>query len=416
MKLFKYTDNEILVYTISNYIGLIAQTISSIYISNILGPEKMGPFIFMLIFSSYIPYLLFGLNNGLNYYLTRINTRLKGVETIDKILVDTSTTLAIIAGLFFSLINFFIYELKIDLISNLIVSLAVLTLPLTIILEIVLRSSNKFFTLSIYKILIAIISLISLLFIINKHGVYLRFLIISISSLILLVIFSRYKPTISISNKVLKLLIKKGFAIFIVAGIWGLYYTSDRLMVSLFFNKTELGNYNLAIIVSSFGMIVSSSISQILYIKLSKNYNSTKKISSSFELIKITTIRVAFLLLPFYILGTFLMPYFINYLMPKYSQGIISAQFILWSTFFISITFSQDIFIISNKIKYYYFSVIITLFSFLGLSFLLTNIFFKIEMIALSFLFSAILFFIVINFYYLRMIKNENKSTLYNAS
>ena len=363
----------------------------------------MGPYIYLLIFSSYVPYLIFGINNGLNLFLTRINTRNKNSETIKQLFIHTSTTLALIFGLVYGGANFLIYFSEITIFSNLVVSIALILLPLSIILEILLRSNNEFFKLSMYKFFTAIISLLSLFLIQFEFGVYLRYFCITLVSFLFLIYHTEYQFKIKLNTRIIKLLFKKGFPIFIVATLWGIYYTSDRLIIGLFFENSELGKYNLAIIVSSFGMALSSTYSQILYVNITREYEKNKDINSLVPIVSHKTFQVASMLFPFYVLGTILMKPIIFYVMPMYVVGITSAQFILWSTFFMSISLGQDVFIVIDKIKYYYFIVIITFVSFLLMAALFLNILFSIEMVALAFLVSSLFFFILVNYFFLKL-------------
>lgn len=340
--------------TISQLISLGFGFISSIIIANSLGINKFGIFTFYFsITSIFLLFFRFGYFSSIGVLIVKTNNKKRQSELIGAGFV-LSILIGVIYSLFLFLISNYIDDFFKSNIRNFIINTLVflIFLPLTMYINQVVQSLNKYKPLIIYNILSASISFIIILFLYFSHILSIEYLIfakiIPMSIVILSVFiicfnmkFSNLFKNLAIINLKNR---KHGFHLYLGQIVDQSIYKSDELMIQYFVGNSELGLYKIAQqLINPFGI-------------LAKNYAFSKfKIIAKSSFIDKKFQKNIFLISIYSIITSLIFSYIvINYFyIDEYKFTFYIVIILSFAVFINSITQLYNIFLTSHSMGKY---------------------------------------------------------------
>ena len=212
-------------------------------------------------------------------------------------------------------------------------------------LEATLRGIKKFSQISKYQLCLIPIALLTLLFPLeyNFIGLCIRAILISfLKLLILLILTFEYLSMPKFQMLVLKNLFNLGWRLWIWNYLKNLIKSFPRLIIVTFSGSGLLGLYAPVNWINMAFTSLSGSISAYIYPNLS--HNLAKKDSNIGQQALYITKYTLIIFLPMTILGIFLLPYIIPWLLPKYIVAISAMQVSLVAGLFESINLATTAF------------------------------------------------------------------------
>jgi O-antigen/teichoic acid export membrane protein len=340
--------------TISQLISLGFGFISSIIIANSLGIKKFVIFTFYFsITSIFLLFFRFGYFSSIGVLIVKTNNKKRQSELIGAGFV-LSILIGVIYSLFLFLISNYIDDFFKSNIRNFIINTLVflIFLPLTMYINQVVQSLNKYKPLIIYNILSASISFIIILFLYFSHILSIEYLIfakiIPMSIVILSVFiicfnmkFSNLFKNLAIINLKNR---KHGFHLYLGQIVDQSIYKSDELMIQYFVGNSELGLYKIAQqLINPFGI-------------LAKNYAFSKfKIIAKSSFIDKKFQKNIFLISIYSIITSLIFSYIvINYFyIDEYKFAFYIVIILSFAVFINSITQLYNIFLTSHSMGKY---------------------------------------------------------------
>ncbi|MHC1682806.1 MAG: oligosaccharide flippase family protein [Clostridiaceae bacterium] len=223
------------------------------------------------------------------------------------------------------------------------------------LLDAIFRSEGRFKYVSFLNILKSLILILIGLTFVNKFGYYAMLAALFISSISIVVLnfksFLQFK--IQFDKKIILTMILSGAPLLINGLAWTVIMSIDRFVILTFLSMEQLGIYSTALLGFSTLVLIPQSISQVFYVKMSRSYGEKKSIEELLRASGVYT-KILSILTSLISVCTFLiLPIFIEYVMPKYSQGIESAQILVIGVAFYctSMLFSNVLSIL--KLNYY---------------------------------------------------------------
>jgi len=311
----------------------VVRIISGLLVARFVLPELLGTFNGIGIIMGYLPILQLGIMNGLNrdlpYYFGKGEfERARKYASVTQFWELSLSLLAFSILVFLSVYYFFK--------SNYLFAAGFFSYALASIhhyfglnyLQVLFRTNQDFNKLSSITLIISIISLLSVLFVWRWkfYGLCVRSVVTLTTELFLL---WKWKP-LSVKPKydfaVLKEINKVGMPIFIVGIIFALWSTIQNTFVLKLGGAEEFGLFQLALMIeTSMGVIVYS-VSQVVYPKMAFEYGAGKDVKDLLRLSYKPILAIFILLIPSVFIAWIFLPYAVNWLLPKYGNGVEAAQ------------------------------------------------------------------------------------------
>jgi len=410
------TLNNIFSLGIATLISAILAFIVGIATRNILGPEAYGYWLSISILFTFIPLFHFGTLNAMNrevpFYMARKNLRrVKEIQDLTLSFIFTLPTLLVgflliisIALQFSSIAS----EVKNGIFLTSIIALLIL---LSTYVEMYYKSCQNFkFASRLISIKSVAQSLLTIIFVywLDYLGLF-----IGMGLALIIQIFVGKKSIEHFKFKIdfieyLKLM-KIGFPILLVGIVWGIMIVSDRLIISLLMTPKDLGNYGVGMLIFNSMMLFPQVIGQVYYPKIvelsSKGlYYEIKK--SYWKLNKILA-SVMFIIV---FVSALIFPLFVEIFLPDYTEGISAGQILIFGVYPLTlIGFAANYFNAVGSQKLY---ISIQLGTIL-INIILSLIFYirvpSITSIALGTSIAFLIYFIIMNIFFLLKIKKEVK-------
>lgn len=403
-------------YISANLTYVFGQAISGLIVARLIDPKDMGIFITSTIIITYIPILLLGINNGLNRNLPYIigQGRVEQADTMR----NSALSFAIIASsiifiLVFAISIYFYFTGQTKLaLAFLSTTITAALYPITIMKEVTYRTNNDFMKLSRIKFLHVGLALITVLIVyfLSFYGMLIRSAILSVFYLVLLLNSSTQKHLIIFDKGAIRDLMKTGLPIFLVSYIYTIYIGLDRILILKYFGIEAMGLYIPAIQVSIALAILPSSIFQIIYPKMATVYGQTGSINSLKKLAFTPLLYLALGLIPIFGIVAWLVGPFVELVLPKYSQGIPLARWMVLVFYLRCLGGPQDVLtVIGDMIPYGIFTVL-AIILFYAVFLFLKNINWGLQAVTASLAFSTLAYNGIISIYVLQLMRKESVS------
>jgi O-antigen/teichoic acid export membrane protein len=146
--------------------------------------------------------------------------------------------------------------------------------------------------------------------------------------------------------------IKVGFPILVVAFLHQFTFVWDRTMVRALMGAEALGFYTISSLVISTSAIFPQAISRVLYPTVGEIYGRTKDAKKAArEVLRVFpwVLGMGLLVVP---VGYFSIPPFVDFFLPKYSEGIVAAQVATLAATGIILCYSLFFFNIIRRVRY----------------------------------------------------------------
>lgn len=317
-------------------ISNVVRIISGILVARFVLPEMLGTFNGIGIIIGYLPILQLGVMNGLNRELPYCFgkgdiEKAKGYASVAQfwelalsLMAFTLLTLIAIYYLFQAqylyAAGFFSYGLS-----------SIYHYYGQNYLQILFRTNHDFNKLSNISLIIAFASLITVVLVWKWqfYGLCIRSIVLVAVEMYFL---WKWKPLFVLPAwdfQMIKEIVRVGMPIFIVGIVFAIWTTLQNTLVLKMGGAEQYGLFSLALMVGSSVGIFASSIEQVLYPKMSFEYGTGKGINDLLKLSYKPILYTFLFLIPSIIIGWIILPFFVDWLLPKYSDGVDAARWTL---------------------------------------------------------------------------------------
>ena len=324
-------------YVGATLITALVHFLYSVYAKAHIEPLEFGIYSTCLLLKTYFSYAQLGTLNAFN----RDYSQIIGAKDYDRAKRYRDTVFSYLL-LVFSILSIF-GSLVIILVGSLngsdsryIYGLSLCTIiTLTTLLENFLCSRVRIdgnFKFTSIVLLVELFSVVIGLIIIPKIGYYSLYIVTISSSVIGILMY--YKRGISdihlsIDKALLKSIIFSGIPLLINNLIWTVVDSIDKFVILGFMNAERLGVYSIAQMAFSYMILIPSAMSSLFYVNLGKIYGATGSVDELNRTATRYTLIIASVISFFVLAAYFFMGPLVKLIMPKYSDGISSAQILM---------------------------------------------------------------------------------------
>jgi O-antigen/teichoic acid export membrane protein len=406
------------IFLSGNLLSFIIKFLSAFLLTKFALPEMLGAFNSQGLILSYGVIALIGVQDGLARELPYYSGQGKITEM--KQIASTAQFWAILTGsifsiilLIFGLVNIFNqkYETGIAWFSYSF-NAFVLFYGLNY-LSVTFRTRGDFEKLALSDVISNIVSFGSTFFILifGYYGLCLRLFLTDISKLFFLFRWRPIKVYPKFDKNDFKLLINIGFPIYFTSQIYVWWGVLNLTLILLLLDSREFGIYQLAIIVGSTSELIISSITQIIYPKLTHDYGqfgSAEKIQRPL----FTVILILFLVTSLIaLIGWFLVPDLVTFILPNYVLGINAARWALISVIPLSITPIIRFFFVLKKLRIYLICTLSGMTAYLVYLLRVGEI--ELMTFPIALFFGRIVFAVIVIVFYILIMKKLNENPLF---
>ena len=339
--------------------------LSGFLVVKFIAPELYGQFTGVGIYLGYILLGHGGIINGLSrelpYELGRENDEY--AKEMASSVYALSSILSILAAFIFLVLGL-IHFINGDFLTGLIYIAYVLIGGLNLLnkqfLPTLYRTNKDFDSLSKQNISLAIGNLISVSFVyfFNIYGLIVRGIFLALLEFFLLFKNKPYQLSFSYNFNHFKKLFKTGFPIFMVGQVNSLWTTLVNNIIFSVGGAMNYGLYALSTIIQSAIGVIPSAFSQVIYPRMSIMLGEGRSVS---QILKANIKPLYFqfgLMLATAVVGAVLLPVVIPFILPKYVNGIVAAQWMLFIPAVQSFGTLNNIYNVIKKQQWYFFSLV----------------------------------------------------------
>lgn len=338
--------------------------VTDIISRNILGPQQYGLWLTISTVLVYGTIIQFGVLNGMNREIPRLlgKNQAEEAEYMRQVVKGWMITPFIASFL----LIIFILCLDISINIKVILGIILLLVPVQQLLgyyRMIFLTIDDFKRVSRVQIITTPIQAITGCVMAYFFGIYGLIVGIYVATILGMYLFkSSIKRRIPINWdwSLIKSLLKFGVPIMLIGFSWTLFTTVDRIMISMFYNSEALGYYGIALMMFQVLMMAPQVFSQVMYPKISFLYGKEGPSEKLANIINILPLVIA-LFIPYILCIIYYgLPYFVDIVMPQYTQGIKAAQVLIFGVYFISLVGTYANFLNSSNNHWKYLKIIIT--------------------------------------------------------
>lgn len=295
-----------------------------------LGPEILGTWQSLTIVIAYLPFLQLGIQSGLNLELPIELGR--GNKSQASALVATAKSFAYyLAALLLVIGVIVISYLVVRGVDHQIIwgSVAILIISITTCFRLhyvaTYRSSKAFDKLSMIYCIDSLINLGFLFFIYRYqyYGLLVYYAGKEIIATFLMFVFAPYRGESAYFKKdIFLILLKRGLFMSLFNQIKGAIDSFPRVLLLSIGGVVQVGLFSPALAVGSVINMIPSQLAQFLVPQMGYKYGETGKAEDMWVYLKRISIYMPILVLPFSIIGWFVIPYVLKYFFPKYMESL----------------------------------------------------------------------------------------------
>lgn len=182
------------------------------------------------------------------------------------------------------------------------------------------------------------------------YGLYASSLSALVLTLVFVVVKLRFMPTIRFDWKTTIELLRFGAPIFLSGMVFTFFLTLDRVLIVRFLDMRALGHYSIALVAFSFSSIAPKMFSIVLFPWMQREFDVSGSMEQAMRLVVKPDLLVA-LLSPLVLGFAYLtIPFLVQTVLVKYAPGIRASQSLLLGSFFLSLVYNAQSFLIAiNK-------------------------------------------------------------------
>lgn len=330
------TNLMVLFLSFSNLIANALNIVSGLFVARWLLPSELGTFSSFTIFTGYIILVQLGIPSAMSrelpYYIGTNNKekayQLTSVSQYwQKLLSFSVLGLGIATSIVFLILENYIYAAGIFVVAL----MSWQGLYVTKYLKILYRTNKDFNKLSWIKLINGVSAFVTIV-LVWKFGFYGLCLRAVVNILIDFIITYYWRP-IKVKAYWDKLsfinLIRLGLPMYGVASVYGLWPLVQRTLILSMGGSTALGLFAIATMVEGGMKTVTSSLGSVMYPTMTTQWGKGLRLNQIMNKLK-KPFGLSFILLAVSIpVGWWLLPYFIETLLPNYVGGIEAAQWML---------------------------------------------------------------------------------------
>jgi len=227
-------------------------------------------------------------------------------------------------------------------------------------LPVLYRTNNDFNSLAKQNIFIGIGNLLSVLLVyfFNIYGLIVRGIFLTLLEFFLLFKNKPYQLSFTWNLGHFKKLFKTGFPIFIVGQVTPLWSTVMNNIIFSIGGALNFGLYSLSTIIQSAVGVIPMAFSKVIYPRMAIMLGEGKPVS---QILKANLKPLYFqfgLMLVTALVGCFLLPLVIPFILPKYVDGIVAAQWMLFVPVVQSFGSLNNIYNVIKRQKWYFLSLV----------------------------------------------------------
>lgn len=340
---------------VSNFLRII----SGLIVVRMLDPEEYGTFTGISIYLGYVLLGHLGVVNGVGRELPY--QKGKRNEAYAQQLAQSGFVISALVGIA-SAVVFLVFAIYHQLNGD---SLLALTFAAHVVLSglhlltkqflpVLYRTNTDFLKLSRQNITVGFVNVVSVVLVYYFHysGLLIRAILLIVVEFLLLYKNSPYKLSLNIRKDDVVSLFKIGLPIYAVGQVTPLWQTIVSNMMFAMGGAMQFGLYALSNIVLTTAAMIPTSFSQVLYPRMSVMLGQGKSLRE----IQRTNLRPMIfqftVMLVVAVVGCILLPHIVYYLLPKYQEGVLAAQWILFVPVVRSISLN-NIFNVTGKQRPY---------------------------------------------------------------
>ncbi len=366
-----------LLYLFSQYTTPIIGFIVNIPVMAYIDPKLLGSYQSVILWSTYISFLQFGVFNGLNRNLSYYKGagRHKDIELATSTglifsLIVSLVSLSVIICLLFTNINDGTKETKLAI---LVLGTFAICQPLITYFDTLFRTGQDFKKLGkiIFVENIFYLSLSIFIYLSGYIGIIIQNSLKNLLSLILRIISKTQNISIKFSFKSLKEQLTTGFPILTNGYLYSIFFIFDQYYIVNHFEKIELGYYNLARLVLLLVPMIPNSLTSVFYPKASNIFGQSNDKKNVLKPIFFKTLIInCVVIIPIILIIYFFISPIVNQFLPNYIEGIEYAKIsVIGGIGFIYIGPSVILGVLKKNSLNFLFLISLTLFTY-GLSFM----------------------------------------------
>lgn len=321
-----------------------------------LGPELLGIWQSLNILVSYMPIVQLGIQSGLNLELPIAlgqKDERKAMQLVAsgfKYAIFLSILLLIISIIVFTILLYRRTDLK-TLYGFIAVSITIINSCYQLHFIATYRSANAFDKLTkIYWVdILVTILLVYLIYRYHYYGLLIFYVVKNVVHTTLMWYFAPYRHICPVFNKEsFVILLKRGLFMTIFNEIKGIVESFPRVILLHLGGVVQVGLFNPALTIGTMMNLIPSQISQFLHPQFGYKYGQTKCAKDNWPFLKALYIYAPLGILPFAVLGWFIMPSLLEYVFPKYIDSLWPIRIMLFG-FLFSTTYFGKGFLITIK-------------------------------------------------------------------
>jgi O-antigen/teichoic acid export membrane protein len=330
------TNSMILFLSISNIFGNAMTILSGLIVARWLLPEDLGLFNSFTVISSYIILIQLGIPSGLSRELPlhmgkQDESKAREYASVS-LYWQLGLGLACLAILTIFAVYFLFAKNYVYAAGSFVIGITSLqTLYVTKYLKVLYRTNKDFNKLSQIKLISAVIAFASIIFV-WKYGFYgLCIRAIVIASFDFYFTW-KWKP-LSVKPRWNTIHFKDlfiiGLPMYGVANVYALWPVIQKTLILSLGGTKSLGLFSLAIIVESSMNAITTSINSVVYPTMATQWGKGASVAELMTLLKKPMMIVIPLFTIMVFVGWWILPYFVEILLPNYMAGIYAAQWML---------------------------------------------------------------------------------------
>ncbi|WP_323027645.1 lipopolysaccharide biosynthesis protein [Gelidibacter japonicus] len=342
-ELFKKKDSTnfmILFMSSSSFISNGLTIVSGLLVARWLLPEELGLFSSYTIFSSYIILAQIGvpiaLGRELPLHIGRGNIKLaEKYAQVSQFYAILLSIVVLAITIVLSIIFLIQGNTEAAAGSFIIGILSCEGFYVNQYLRMLYRGTQDFNKLSIINLFAAFIAFTSIYFVYlwGFYGLCLRALVTFTASMGLTWYWrpTRVRPTFEKESFIH--LLKLGFPMYLVSNVYSLWPTLQKTMILAFGGAISLGLYTLAAVVQSGLSTVSGSIGSVTYATMARQWGAGDNVAQLFKMALKPVVLAAGLFVVIVPIAWIIMPYFVEFLIPNYIDGVQAGRWMLITGF-----------------------------------------------------------------------------------
>lgn len=329
-------------YSIASTLSSVVSMLISLVSMHWLGPEILGIWQSLTIIIAYLPFLQLGIQSGLNLELPIELGKGNKVKSDD--LVATAKYFAICIAYVLLIIGIcvFIYLLVTDVEDKYLYGfIAVLLISVITCFRLhfvaTYRSAKAFDKLSNIYLIDSVINLSFLLVIYyyQYYGLIIYYVGKELIATFLMYLYAPYRGIKAYFDKAMfYVLLKRGIFMTLFNQIKSAIDSFPKILLVSIGGVVQVGLFSPVLAVGTLINMIPSQLAQFLVPQMGYKYGESGKAQDMWIYLKIISLFMPFIILPFSIIGWLLIPYVIEYFFPKYIESIVPIRIMLFGFIF----------------------------------------------------------------------------------